>query len=180
VRLQTIWTIGHSTRPLQEFLDLLQAAQIESLADVRRYPASRRHPQFNAPILAEALARMGVRYRAYTELGGRRTPRPGSSNTRWRNASFRGYADYMETAAFQEAFSRLSAEAGEARTAIMCAEAPWWRCHRSLIADALKVRGIEVLHIMAQGKVVPHPYTLAATVVDGKLYYGPSKDLLDT
>jgi uncharacterized protein (DUF488 family) len=180
VRLQTVWTIGHSTRPLNEFLDLLRGAQIESLADVRRYPASRRYPQFNATNLAEALTGVGMRYSAYPELGGRRTPRPGSSNTRWRNASFRGYADYMETEAFQDALLRLSTEAGEARTAIMCAEAPWWRCHRALIADALKARGIEVLHIMDQAKVVPHPYTSAASVVDGKLYYGPSRDLLDT
>ena len=180
MRLQTIWTIGHSTRPLQEFLDLLRAEQIESLADVRRYPVSRRYPQFNATALAEALPDAGIRYSAYTELGGRRAPRPGSSNTRWRNASFRGYADYMETEAFQGALSRLSAEAEEARTAIMCAEAPWWRCHRALIADALKARGIEVLHIMAEGKIVPHPYTPAASVVDGVLYYGPPKDLLDT
>jgi uncharacterized protein (DUF488 family) len=178
--LQTVWTIGHSTRPLNEFLDLLQGAQIESLADVRRYPASRRYPQFNATNLAEALTGVGMRYSAYPELGGRRTPRPGSSNTRWRNASFRGYADYMETEAFQDALLRLSTEAGEARTAIMCAEAPWWRCHRALIADALKARGIEVLHIMDPAKVVPHPYTSAASVVDGKLYYGPSRDLLDT
>lgn len=179
MRLQTLWTIGHSTRPLQEFLDLLRAAQIELLADVRRFPASRTYPQFNATTLARALTGAGVRYRAYTELGGRRAPRPGSSNTRWRNASFRGYADYMETEAFEDAFSRLVEEAGEARTAIMCAEAPWWRCHRALIADALKARGIEVLHIMTQAKVVLHPYTSAASVVGGKLYYGPSTDLLD-
>jgi uncharacterized protein (DUF488 family) len=179
VRLQTVWTIGHSTRPLNEFLDLLRAAQIESLADVRRYPASRRYPQFNATNLAEALTGAGMRYSAYAELGGRRTPRPGSSNTRWRNASFRGYADYMETEAFEDALFRLSAEAREMRTAIMCAEAPWWRCHRALIADALKARGCEVLHIMGQAKIVPHPYTSAASVVDGKLYYGPSRDLLD-
>ena len=180
MRLQTIWTIGHSTRLLQEFLDLLQAQQIESLADVRRYPASRRYPQFNATALAEALPNVGIRYSGYPELGGRRVPRPDSFNTRWRNASFRGYADYMETAAFQDALCRLIAGAGDARTAIMCAEAPWWRCHRALIADALKVRGIEVLHIMAPGKVVPHPYTPAASVVDGRLYYGPSGDLLET
>ncbi len=179
MRLQTIWTIGHSTRPLQEFLDLLQAEHIESLADVRRYPASRRHPHFNATTLAEALASAGMRYSPYTELGGRRSPRPGSSNTRWRNASFRGYADYMQTDAFADALAALGTEAAHARTAIMCAEAPWWRCHRALISDALKARGVEVLHIMAQGKVVPHPYTSAASVVEGKLYYGSSKDLLD-
>jgi uncharacterized protein (DUF488 family) len=177
--METIWTIGHSTRPLQEFLELLRSSNIESLADVRRYPASRRHPQFNATTLAQALAGEGMRYSAYTELGGRRTPRSDSSNTRWRNASFRGYADYMETEAFDDALTRLTAEAGTMRTAVMCAEAPWWRCHRALIADALKARGLEVLHIMAEGHVVAHPYTLAASVVDGRPYYGPSPDLLD-
>lgn len=177
--MQTIWTIGHSTRPLQEFLELLRGAAIESLADVRRYPASRRHPQFNAATLAQALAGEGMRYSAYTDLGGRRAPRSDSSNMRWRNASFRGYADYMETDAFQDALSRLNAEATQARTAVMCAEAPWWRCHRALIADALKARGAAVLHIMTKDKVVPHPYTTAARVVDGKLYYGPSGDLFD-
>jgi uncharacterized protein (DUF488 family) len=177
--MDTIWTIGHSTLPLEAFFALLRSAKIESLADVRRYPASRRHPQFNAATLAQALADEGMRYRAYTELGGRRTPRADSSNTRWRNASFRGYADYMETGAFEDALSRLTAEAVEAPTAIMCAEAPWWRCHRALIADALKARGIEVLHIMAEGRVVKHPYTPVASVVDSRPYYGPSPDLLD-
>jgi uncharacterized protein (DUF488 family) len=177
--METIWTLGHSTLPLEAFFALLKSAKIESVADVRRYPASRRHPQFNAATLAQALAGEGMRYRAYTELGGRRTPRSDSSNTRWRNASFRGYADYMETEAFEAALSRLTAEAMEARTAVMCAEAPWWRCHRALIADTLKARGIEVLHIMAKGQVVAHPYTPVASVVDGRPYYGPSRDLLD-
>ena len=118
-----------------------------------------------------------LRYEGYPELGGRRTPRADSANTRWRNTSFRGYADYMESAEFEAALARLMADAAGARTAIMCAEAPWWRCHRALIADALKARGMEVLHIMGKESLIAHPYTSAASVVDGKLYYGPSRDL---
>jgi uncharacterized protein (DUF488 family) len=172
-----IWTIGHSTRPLEEFIGLLRNERIELLADVRRYPASRMHPHFNAGALDQSLAEAGMRYEGYPELGGRRAPRAGSANSRWRNASFRGYADYMESPDFDDALARLMGEAGDARTAIMCAEAPWWRCHRALIADALKARGVEVLHIMGGKDPVVHPYTSAASVVDGKLYYGPSRDL---
>ena len=172
-----IWTIGHSTRSLEEFIGLLRAERIELLADVRRYPASRMHPHFNAGALDQSLAEAGVRYEGYPELGGRRAPRAGSANSRWRNASFRGYADYMETPDFDDALARLMGEAGDARTAIMCAEAPWWRCHRALIADALKARGVEVLHIMGEKEPIVHPYTSAASVVDGKLSYGPPRDL---
>ena len=178
--MRTLWTVGHSTRPLDEFLEILSGQRIELLADVRRYPASRRHPQFNATALAHSLDDSGIRYEAYAELGGRRVPRPDSPNTRWRNASFRGYADYMETAAFRESLKRLQAQAAEARTAMMCAEAPWWRCHRALISDALKAHGLQVMHIMDQGRLVEHPYTLAARVVGGEVYYGPAGDLLDT
>ena len=172
-----IWTIGHSTRSLGELIGLLRGERIELLADVRRYPASRMHPHFNAEALARSLTAAGLRYEGYPELGGRRSARPGSANTRWRNASFRGYADYMETPDFEAALQRLMGDAASARTAIMCAEAPWWRCHRALIADALKARGMDVLHIMGEGRPVEHPYTSAASVVDGKLYYGPSRDL---
>jgi uncharacterized protein (DUF488 family) len=172
-----IWTIGHSTRSLEELVGLLRGERIELLADVRRYPASRMHPHFNAEALARSLIAAGLRYEGYPELGGRRSARPGSTNTRWRNASFRGYADYMETPDFDAALERLMGDAAKARTAIMCAEAPWWRCHRALIADALKARGVEVLHIMGEARPVAHPYTSAASVVDGKLYYGPSGDL---
>ena len=172
-----IWTIGHSTRSLEEFVGLLRRERIELLADVRRYPASRKHPHFNAEALAQSLTAGGLRYEGYPELGGRRSARPGSTNTRWRNASFRGYADYMETPDFDAALERLIGDAARARTAIMCAEAPWWRCHRALIADALKARGVEVLHIMGKESLIVHPYTSAASVVDGKLYYGPSRDL---
>ncbi len=172
-----IWTIGHSTRSLQEFIGLLRGERIELLADVRRYPASRMHPHFNAEALARSVAEAGLRYEGYVDLGGRRSPRAGSTNTQWGNASFRGYADYMETPAFDATLARLMADAADARTAIMCAEAPWWRCHRALIADALKARGVEVLHIMGEKGPIVHPYTSAASVVDGKLYYGPARDL---
>jgi uncharacterized protein (DUF488 family) len=172
-----IWTIGHSTRALEEFLSLLRGERIELLADVRRYPASRMHPHFNAEALAHALTAAGLHYEGYPELGGRRSARPGSTNTRWRNASFRGYADYMETPDFDAALGRLMEDAAGERTAIMCAEAPWWRCHRALIADALKARGVEVLHVMGERRPVAHPYTSAASVVDGKLHYGPLRDL---
>jgi uncharacterized protein (DUF488 family) len=173
----TIWTIGHSTRPLEEFIDLLRGERIEILADVRRYPASRMHPHFNAAALRDALVVEDIHYEGFPELGGRRSPQADSANTRWRNASFRGYADYMETAAFDEALARLLAVAASARAAIMCAEALWWRCHRALIGDVLKARGMKVLHIMGEGDLVEHPYTSAASVVDGKLYYGPSPGL---
>jgi uncharacterized protein (DUF488 family) len=173
----TVWTIGHSTRPLAEFTALLESERIELLADVRRYPASRMHPHFNAEALARSLLSSGIRYEAFGDLGGRRPPRPDSPNTRWRNASFRGYADYMETPEFGAAFARLRDHAAKARTAIMCAEALWWRCHRALIADALKVLGVEVLHILGDGKKVEHPYTSAVSIAGGKLSYGPSAGL---
>jgi uncharacterized protein (DUF488 family) len=173
----TVWTIGHSTRSLAEFTDLLKGERIELLADVRRYPASRMHPHFNGEALGDSLSQAGIRYEGFPDLGGRRPPAADSPNTRWRNASFRGYADYMQTAEFGAAFARLSDHAASARTAIMCAEALWWRCHRALISDALKVRGVEVLHILGDGKRVEHPYTSAASAVDGRLYYGPSAGL---
>ena len=167
-----IWTIGHSTRTADAFIELLRFQQIELVVDVRRYPGSRRHPQFNSGPLARALAEAGIDYQPAPELGGRRTPRPDSRNTAWRNASFRGYADYMETAPFATALDALVAGASTRRTAVMCAEAVWWQCHRSLIADALKARGVEVLHILDGPKIAEHPYTAPARVVEGRLDYG--------
>jgi uncharacterized protein (DUF488 family) len=172
-----VWTIGHSTRSLEQFSALLRDQTIGALVDVRRFPASRMHPHFNAEALAAALGTQGIRYEGFPELGGRRSPRSDSVNTHWRNASFRGYADYMETPPFRDALARLIALAADARTAIMCAEAPWWRCHRALIADALKASGIDVLHIVGDRRVVEHPYTSAASVIDGKLRYGPPPGL---
>jgi uncharacterized protein (DUF488 family) len=169
-----IWTIGHSTRAIDEFLSVLKENEIKLLVDVRAWPSSKRYPQFNKDALAESLNAHGIRYKHFPELGGKRKSKADSRNTAWRNASFRGYADYMETEQFQEGMQRLldvAAEAGP--TAIMCAEAVWWRCHRSLIADYLKARGMEVLHILGSNKVEPHPYTSAARIVNGKLSYQP-------
>lgn len=169
-----IWTIGHSSRALEEFVDLLRSQSIEVLADVRRYAGSRAHPHFNPEPLAEALARAGIGYHPFPELGGRRTPEPDSPNTVWRHPAFRGYADYMDTPEFRAGLERLGRTAAEERTSILCSEAVWWRCHRSMIADALKARGVRVLHIMGAQRTVEHPYTSPARVVEGQLRYGPS------
>ena len=167
-----IWTIGHSTRAIDEFISLLEENEIKLLVDVRAWPRSKRYPQFNKDALAESLNAHGIRYEHFPELGGKRKSKPDSRNTAWRNASFRGYADYMETEQFQKGIERLLdvvAEAGP--TAIMCAEAVWWRCHRSLIADYLKARWVKVLHVLGANKVEPHPYTSAARIVNGELSY---------
>jgi len=184
-----IWTIGHSTRAIDEFISLLKENEIKLLADVRAWPGSKRYPQFNKDALAESLTAHGIRYEHFPELGGKRKSKPDSRNTAWRNASFRGYADYMETEQFQKGVERLLAfarsdglgsrrnerDGGEAvipsAIAIMCAEAVWWRCHRSLIADYLKARGMEVLHVLGANKIEPHPYTSAARIVNGELSY---------
>ena len=174
-----IWTIGHSTRTIDEFISLLQANQIRLLFDVRSLPGSKRYPQFNKEALADSLGKTGIQYEHFPELGGRRKAKPESKNTAWRNASFRGYADYMETEEFRKGVERLlDLAAGAGPTAIMCAEAVWWRCHRSLISDYLKARGIEVLHIMDAKQTELHPYTSAARIVDGKLSYGADSTLL--
>jgi uncharacterized protein (DUF488 family) len=167
-----IWTIGHSTRSIEDFVAALEANGIKLVADVRLLPGSRRYPQFNQDALAESLGQRGIKYVHFPELGGRRRPHPDSHNIAWRNEAFRGYADYMETEAFRAGAERLLRAAKEfGATAIMCAEALWWRCHRSLIADFLKVRGIEVKHIVYGGPTKVHPYTSAAKVIDGNLSY---------
>jgi uncharacterized protein (DUF488 family) len=174
-----IWTIGHSTRTIEKFISLLGAHGIKSLADVRLLPGSKRHPQFNKEKLSDSLGKTGIRYEHFPELGGRRKAKPDSKNTAWRNESFRGYADYMETEEFNKGVKRLldlAVAAGP--TAIMCAEAVWWRCHRSLISDYLKVRGIEVMHILDANKTEPHPYTSAARIANGKLSYAAENTLL--
>jgi uncharacterized protein (DUF488 family) len=174
-----MWTIGHSTRTIDEFISSLEQNAIKLLVDVRAWPGSKRYPQFNKDALAESLNAHGIRYEHFPELGGKRKPKPDSRNTAWRNASFRGYADYMETEEFQKGVERLLdvvCKAGP--TAIMCAEAVWWRCHRSLIADYLKACNIEVMHILAADKVEPHPYTSAAHIADGTLSYRSEGDRL--
>jgi uncharacterized protein (DUF488 family) len=168
---ETVWTIGHSVRPLEAFLDLLGENSIEAVADVRRYPGSRRWPHFAQESIAMALEQRGLVYLWFPELGGRRTPRSDSPNTAWRSASFRGYADYMATEPFAEGLDRLVNLALGLRTAVMCAEALWWRCHRGLIADALRWLGFEVVHILGPGSTASHPYTAAARIVRGRLTY---------
>jgi uncharacterized protein (DUF488 family) len=166
-----VWTIGHSTRSLEHFLELLEAHAIEAVADVRRFPGSRRWPHFAGEHLARALAARRLDYVWFPELGGRRQPRADSPNTAWRSVSFRGYADYMETEPFAEGLERLATLACGLRSAVMCAEALWWRCHRGLIADALRWSGFEVHHIQGLSSVGPHPYTSAARMERGRLSY---------
>ena len=167
-----IWTVGHSTRTIDDFVSLLRANEIKVLADVRAWPGSKRYPQFNKDALAESLRVHGIRYEHFPGLGGKRKTKPDSRNAAWRNASFRGYADHMETDQFQRGIERLlDVSRSDGSTAIMCAEAVWWRCHRSLIADYLKARGMDVLHILGARKVEPHPYTPAARIVNGELSY---------
>lgn len=169
---QSIWTIGHSSRTSAQFVALLQAHEVRTVADVRRHAGSRKHPQFGPERLAHSLAAAGIGYEPFADLGGRRPTRDDSPHAVWRNASFRGYADYMDTEAFATALERLMRLARTSRTAVMCSEAVWWRCHRSLIADALKAQGTLVLHILGEGRATEHPYTTAATIVDGELHYG--------
>jgi uncharacterized protein (DUF488 family) len=166
-----IWTVGHSTRSGDEFIEILRAQGIEVLVDVRTYPGSRRYPQFNRAALAESLAAVGIRYLHEPSLGGRRRARPDSHNTAWRNEQFRGYADHMETDEFKNGVRALLELAANARVAVMCAEAVWWRCHRSLIADYLKAEGHEVVHILDEKKTEEHPFTAAASVINGRLSY---------
>ncbi len=170
-----MWTIGHSTREFDEFIRLLKQNDIELVVDVRSFPGSRTFPQFNRETLEITLLENGIEYLHLKQLGGRRRVKKDSKNTVWRNEAFRGYADYMETQEFREGIEHLLQLADERRLAIMCSEAVWWRCHRSMIADFLKSRGITVLHILGEGKVEEHPYTAAAKLVDGQLVYGPSE-----
>ena len=165
----TVWTLGHSTRPIDEFIGLLRAHQIRLLVDVRTVPRSRFNPQFNTDTLAGSLHNAGLRYRHLPELGGLRKPKKSSINDGWRNASFRGYADYMQTEGFQRALEELMAYSTDKRTAIMCAEAVPWRCHRSLIADALVIRGWDSQHIMSETKANPHQLTSFAKAVGSTL-----------
>jgi uncharacterized protein (DUF488 family) len=167
----TVWTVGHSTRSGEEFAQILLAHGIQVLVDVRSFPGSRRYPQFNRAALAELLEQVGIEYKHEARLGGRRTPRAESHNTAWKNASFRAYADHMESEEFRNGVKDLLELAANARTAAMCAESLWWRCHRSLISDYLKAEGHTVIHILDQNKTEEHPFTSAARIVEGKLSY---------
>ena len=166
-----ILTLGHSTRPVDDFITLLQTHQIEQLADVRTFPHSRRHPQFNGEALAVALAQHGIGYRHFPSLGGRRRPRPDSRNTAWREEGFRGYADYMEGLAFRRGVDALVQLAAAGLTAVMCAEAVWWRCHRRLLADALVARGIAVGHVLSSAAPKAHELSPFARIAGEEVTY---------
>jgi uncharacterized protein (DUF488 family) len=168
---ETIWTIGHSTRPIEDFIALLRANEIETVADVRRFPSSRWHPQYNERNLRESLAAEGVGYVWIPALGGRRVPLPNSPNTAWRNEAFRGYADHIATEEFAGGLFELLMVAGGRRTAIMCSEAVWWRCHRSIIADVLRSLGKRVLHIVNASPPREHEYRAPAKLIDAVLTY---------
>jgi uncharacterized protein (DUF488 family) len=168
----TVWTIGHSTRDLDAFLGLLAGSSIGLVADVRRFPGSRRFPHFNAEALAESLGRVGVAYRHFPDLGGRRGKRaPGSPNSAWRVEAFNAFADHMETPAFRSSLDDLTARARNTRSVVMCSEAVPWRCHRRLISDALTARGWSVLDILGPGKAEPHAMTGFARVDGDRVTY---------
>ncbi len=165
--MTAVLTVGHSTHPPEALLALLRGARVELVADVRRYPGSRRLPHVGADALRELLAGAGIGREHLEALGGRRRPVPGSVNDGWEHEAFRGYADWMATAAFTAGLARLEALAAERRTAVMCAEAPWWRCHRRLVADALLARGHAVEHLGPDGRLTPHALTPFAVVGPG-------------
>jgi uncharacterized protein (DUF488 family) len=170
-----VYTIGHSTRALDALIALLRSHGVARLVDVRTVPRSRRHPHFNREALPEVLRDAGITYAHMPGLGGLRRPRSDSINTAWRNEGFRGYADYMQTEPFADSLETLVTVAAEAPTAIMCAEAVPWRCHRSLIADALVARGIEVRHILTSTRADAHSLTAFATLDGtGVSYPAPS------
>jgi len=168
---KTIWTIGHSTHSAEEFLDILQSYNIELLVDVRRFLGSRKFPQFNQDALRNFLADNAINYVHLQNLGGRRRPNPDSENTAWRHPAFRAYADFMESEEFKIGINELEALATQKVTSIMCSEVLWWRCHRSMIADCLKAKGWEVIHILSKETATVHPYTQPAKVVNGNLTY---------
>jgi uncharacterized protein (DUF488 family) len=174
-----VFTVGHSTRPIEELLALLIEHGVTTLVDVRRYPASRRHPQFSRDALAASLANagsQGIEYLHEPDLGGRRATRPDSPHIAWRVEAFRGYADHMETPEFQSALDRLIQRSEDEIVAILCAEAVPWRCHRRLISDALVAHGISVLHILGPGRADPHELDPNARILpSGRLLYaGPA------
>lgn len=173
---KTIWTIGHSTRSLEEFIAMLQSFNIVVIADIRSFPGSRKFPHFNKEALEISLPENKIQYVHLKDLGGRRKPNPDSKNTAWRHIAFRSYADYMETDSFKDGISELEKIALKQRTAYMCSEAVWWRCHRSMVSDYLKLNGWNVMHIMGMGKETEHPFTGPARIVNGELNYEKALD----
>ena len=173
-----IYTIGHSTHSLEEFLAMLQSFDIKILADIRSLPGSRKFPQFNQEDLKISMPASGIAYIHLPNLGGRRKVKKDTKNTRWNNPSFRAYADYMETENFKNAVVTLEELALKQNTAMMCSEAVWWRCHRSMVSDYLKAKGWEVLHIMAIGKFQEHKYTSPAIIIGENVIYSDEKSEL--
>ena len=173
----TVFTVGHSTLPIERFISLLHAYAVEKLADIRTVPRSRHNPQFNGDALAASLAAERIGYLPMQALGGLRHARKDSPNSGWRNAGFRGYADYMQTLPFENALYALIRLSRELRTAIMCAEAVPWRCHRSLVADALVVRGIQVVEILSETSYRMHTLTPFAHVEGNRISYPPPSSL---
>ncbi|MBI2832952.1 MAG: DUF488 domain-containing protein [Acidobacteria bacterium] len=171
-----IFTVGHSTRSAEEFVRLLDTHHITRLADVRTIPRSRRHPHFAIEVLPDALAQAAIEYRHFPVLGGLRKPRPDSPNLAWRNESFRGYADHMATPAFADVIEEFLLFASASPTAVMCAEAVWWRCHRALLADALVARGVDVGHILGSEPPKPHKLSHFART-DGPMVIYPARVL---
>jgi len=167
----TVYTLGHSTRTADAFMTLLAAHGIGGVADVRRYPGSRRHPHFAREALADSLTAAGLHYDWLPALGGRRAPRPDSPHVAWREASFRAYADHMETAEFRDGLATLLEFAAVRPTAVLCAEAVPWRCHRQLIADALVARGVTVLHVLDDGPPRPHALSRIARLDGERVIY---------
>lgn len=170
--MPTLWTLGHSVLPWEDFVAVLRSARIQAVADVRRFPGSRRHPQYAAQAMARELPALGIEYVPMPGLGGRRRAQPDSPNTAWRSEAFRGYADYMATPEYAAARDALAALARRERTVVLCAEALWWRCHRGLVSDDFKARGWKVIHLSSRGHGEVHPYTSAAHLdAAGRLSY---------
>lgn len=167
---RVVYTIGHSTHDIATLISMLQSFGIRTLVDIRRFPGSRKFPDFNRERLDEELQKAGIQYVHIEGLGGRRQAQKNSRNGRWRNSSFRGYADYMETDEFTEAIEELESLASRQPTVYMCAEAVWWRCHRALVSDYLKAKGWSVQHITAGGKAAEHPYTSPARLLGRRCF----------
>jgi uncharacterized protein (DUF488 family) len=168
-----VWTIGHSTRGIDEFLHVLGAYGIETVADVRRFPGSRRHPQFGGEALAASLRSQGIEYAWIEQLGGRRRRSDAAAPSAWRHPSFQAYGDHVASDEFAEGLDRLLHIAQASRAAIMCSELLWWRCHRAIISDVLVFAGVAVTHIVTAEQSTPHSYTSPARIVDGELTYAP-------
>ncbi len=171
VNKKEIWTIGHSTRTLEHFVEMLHSFDIQLLVDIRSFPGSKRYPQFNKENLATSMPANNIEYLHLKALGGRRPVHKDSKNAAWKHPAFRGYADYMETDEFKKGIEELELIASKQCTAYMCSEAVWWSCHRSMVSDYLKLRGWTVYHIMEIGKATEHTYTQPAKIINGQLSY---------